>query len=595
MSEPHLPRVTLIMTPTGALSIMRDVAARLLKEGVISGDLNGTLHANDAATVKAAMMLHGVCDFCSSPGIEHSFDVPDFDMPFAGTSTGGWAACGPCGEFVMAGKRKELFARAVDSLAFAKFTKGAIQDLHNRFWRGLEMQGEAQGMAEGLAQFVENKLPTPDTLAATITDRDKRLEAISRLSGLTVVELEQVVAAGQSKEFGALPGPLVTKLVAWHKKFGQKIDAHALLDLVGVRKPLPVIVPHWQAALDAKFAAMTMLHSMLTTAKGIETFKESVDLNDKAGMQRLLEIAAHRQNLKALSVDEDYRILRSAQAYSFSAETEAAIREASQSIPHDAPLSSIETPNTGSGWFWFSDPLPIASAPVSSDYTHALLWAWTNGVPGLPDQPALVFSAYVKNDKKDGLGGGDGKIYPSARWFWPLSMSFHDMLGYNTLLWRDVYGPGKPLEKDPNVIGEAHTRHTIADLSLFFVMACVWFRQTVPGQPKKIINPVLTQQPGHIERHARKRYQREFKLPDTPTVQVVALRKTARTEAAEAPAERVAGAREYHCRWIVAGHPRLQACGPGRKDRKLIWIDAHPAGPEDKPFRTKTKVFAVVR
>jgi hypothetical protein len=123
----------------------------------------------------------------------------------------------------------------------------------------------------------------------------------------------------------------------------------------------------------------------------------------------------------------------------------------------------------------------------------------------------------------------------------------------------------------------------------------VWFRQTVPGEPKKKITPKLTQEPGHVERHARKRYQREFKLPETPTVQVVALRKTARTPVEDAPADRAASAREYHCRWIVQGHARLQACGPGRKDRKLIWIDPHPAGPADKPLKIKTKVYAVIR
>jgi hypothetical protein len=123
-------------------------------------------------------------------------------------------------------------------------------------------------------------------------------------------------------------------------------------------------------------------------------------------------------------------------------------------------------------------------------------------------------------------------------------------------------------------------------LSLFFVMACLWFRQTVP---------VLTKEPGHVERHAKKRYVRDHKLKDMPTVQVVALRKSLRVPAESAPDDRQATARQYQCRWIVKGHPRLQPCGPGRKDKKLIWIEAYPKGPADKPLRTRERVYAVIR
>jgi hypothetical protein len=47
---------------------------------------------------------------------------------------------------------------------------------------------------------------------------------------------------------------------------------------------------------------------------------------------------------------------------------------------------------------------------------------------------------------------------------------------------------------------------------------------------------------------------------------------------------------------VVKGHPRLQPCGPGRTDRKLIWISPYPKGPNDAPFKESgLTVYAVVR
>ena len=100
-------RVVRIQTPTGGVAVIRPVAEQLLAQGVISGDLDGVAHAADAATLKAALMATGVCDFCSAPGPAHVFDVPDFVMPSgAGESTGGWAACDACADLVRADKRK---------------------------------------------------------------------------------------------------------------------------------------------------------------------------------------------------------------------------------------------------------------------------------------------------------------------------------------------------------------------------------------------------------------------------------------------------------------------------------------------------------
>ena len=159
-------------------------------------------------------------------------------------------------------------------------------------------------------------------------------------------------------------------------------------------------------------------------------------------------------------------------------------------------------------------------------------------------------------------------------------------------LYRETYtGKGK-FAGNPWAVGEHATMDVVQKLSRFFMMSCLWFRQTVPGTKKKI-EPKLTQEQGHIERHARKRFEKEFNLK--PMVRVIALRKTQAT-AVEAEPGDGDPKRKLKVRFIVKGHARLQPCGPGNTDRKLIWVDAYPKGPDDAPFKESgPKVFAVIR
>ena len=639
-----------VRTPTGRLALLRPIAERLLKEGVISGELDGDLHAADAAAVKAALMVSAICDFCSTPGATHYHDVPDQTIMLdsatgsmgAGRSVGGWMACDECEALIAAGKRKELAERAIQQHAFPKFSRRAIEELQAGFWTLHEQREEAKGIAAGVRVFVNDESPDVHPVPA-MTDRDKRIEAVMRLTGLT---RKQVLAAVK----GDIDKDAVAKLVAWRRQFG-KTDPRTVMDLLadtGPRKPLADVTPHWQRALDMRFGALRLLQEALAKgSRGIHTSPDAVDLHDREAVLRHVRRAQAETGLSELNFDADAKLLKAAETYSFNAETVAAIREAAQSIPHDAPLSSVETPNTGAGWFWFAEPLPVASSPLAADRTHALLWGWTervrkkivlneqaqrrltpedrewlsgvmaqhaNGLRDLEEpvvalladvlrranftredfdrsmsiaddvQPALTFSAYVLDET--------GRVFdraqpcPSTRWIWPLHLSFHDMLAEVREEHRRLYGPGGKFEHVEHKMGEEAILQCVAELSLFFVMACLWFKQTVP---------VLTREPGHVERHARKRYVKEHALKEPPSVQVVALRRSARSEPSPADGPRAEGARNYGCRWIVRGHPRLQACGPGRKDRKLIWVEAHVAGPDDKPLRTREKVYAVIR
>ena len=52
---------------------------------------------------------------------------------------------------------------------------------------------------------------------------------------------------------------------------------------------------------------------------------------------------------------------------------------------------------------------------------------------------------------------------------------------------------------------------------------------------------------------------------------------------------------DYSHRWMVSGHWRNQAYGPGQSRRKPMWIAPHIKGPEDKPLVMKTTVKVLDR
>lgn len=579
LSAPEAPRthgIVRVETPDGIVAVIGPVVDRLVASGHVIRRADGRHHGPSKAEVYKWVEELAVCDFCSAPHANHILSVPDFDM-VTGRSVGGWAACDDCDRLVKENKRADLLRRAIDGLApvGGKWSAAAIQALHRQFWQAQDDMADAAGVSAVLTDFIEDRLPN-STVNPILSDREKRAEAIRRLIGITADEQAAL-------ERGDLAyGEIARKLVAWRKKFGKDYQGARLVEELlraEYRKPVaPGQVPHWERALAARFEALQGLRQIMASSSTTSYSPQATDLNDPEAVRKIVRAAQREQEIKLLQFPEDERLLRAAETYSFNAETIGAIREAATSIPHESPLSSIETPNIGCGWFWFSEPLPVVSASAASQETAALLWGW---VKMSGDRAAIRFSTYIVDANDDSRLSG--QVVPATRWYWPLELSFHDMLAYNVANYRRDYGEGGKFAGASSAIdGEDVTMRCVGELSLFFLAACMWFKQ-------RIIVPAQA----HVERHARKRYQREHKLAEPPRVQVVALRAALRE-----PSEHVAtegGTRNYTCRWIVKGHPRLQAVGPGRAERKLIWIDPHPAGPSDKPLRVREKVYAVIR
>lgn len=568
---PRQPRTVHVTTPTGPIAMIRPIAEKLLKEGVISGDLkSGQLHAADAATVKAAVLTANICDFCSAPGGEEIFSTMDFDMPNgAGRSVGGWLACADCAKLVHAGDGRGLLDRSVKSMAFGKFTNHAIAELHSRFWKAYSEMIGVHGTMEALGDFIEDRMAKVELakVAAPIRSRDTRMLAVSKLTGLSTDEVDDL-AKGRATD------QVLMKLSRWRGTMGtDKPKAiKQLMDLLfagSEPKPMIPILPHWQIALDMRFAALRGLQQMRPPSA--INLEETFDLKNPDEAIHAIKLAQQKSQVLVDNVRQDAKALIQAETYSFNVDTTQAILLASQTVLRETPLSAVETPGSGrAGWFWFAEPIPIQTSKMPEGVS-ALLWYWTKDAD---EKPFIVFTTFILRKGETPLG--------TVSWRWEIDEKWSEIVDgvrdTTTAVSIDASGVFSISDK-------AQVLKITGEMTLFFIAACGWMKQRVA---------VAT--PGHIERHARKRLQREQRLKEPPSVQVIALRRSARsTDMPATPREGDAAAREYHHQWVVGGHWRLQKVGPGRRDVKLIWIMPYTKGPEGAPLLQRNRVFAVVR
>jgi len=591
-----------IETPEGPLAVVFALVAPMLELGIITQETpEGVYRATSKAVVEDWIKAHGMCDFCTDTNPIATIPVPDFDMP-VGRSTGGWAVCEVCYDLVKGYRRADLLKRSQELLLGGRFSQAAVRTLHQKFWTAFENMSKAAGSASALKDFINDELPDIPA-GKLIGDKAKRRETIRRMIGLSLDEIEQMEKGDIAYK------DVAKKLTEWKKKFGVNDENNVRLMtelLAGEPVMQPGHIPHWQRAIDLKLDAMKEVQTALKQGQSVWAFEDSTDVTDMEALRARSKRVETLSRLRAMGFNMDMAQLKRAEVFSFNAETMHAIRTAAAHIPHESPLSSVEVPKVAGGWYYFAEPFPVASSPASSDTTAAMMWGWvtddtqnakahegeTTTVPRtISGEPVLRLTAWVVGDKDESQYRN--RCLPSTKWYWPVSMSFHEMIAFNVASYREQYGPGGAGEHEVGLINEEHTIRAISELSLFFLMSCVWFKQKV-----------IVEAAGHIERHARKRIQKEHKLADFPTIRVIALRKAVRP-AVDLPEGVPREKREGHkltVQFIVGaekgGFPRLQVCGPGRVDRKLIWVYPFPKGPKGAPWKTTketTTVYAVVR
>ena len=164
-----------------------------------------------------------------------------------------------------------------------------------------------------------------------------------------------------------------------------------------------------------------------------------------------------------------------------------------------------------------------------------------------------------------------------------LNIPLHEM--FNISLHRDTPcgAGGDADEVDTHILNE-DVRHLVtvgADGQALAVVGATWLLMQQPRIATAGAVEVgdAAMQEGST---ARKTFAR-------PRVRVTTYDVIRRPKASESGRRR-GGGREYASQWWVRGHWRQQPWGPGRKLRRPVFIEAHLAGPSDKPVDDRPRV-----
>jgi hypothetical protein len=231
------------------------------------------------------------------------------------------------------------------------------------------------------------------------------------------------------------------------------------------------------------------------------------------------------------------------------------------------PLHADSLPLT-SGFVFFERVIPIDVPSVWKEGDQSRRESRIVGIRALSwksvTDPGLLDGIFVT------AWGDTGNRYP-----WPTGV-----VGWN---WGEGWKDFGAVDPDPDLT--ALTREEVRNMLLvvrrLLGTLFEFMRQRILFAPQR-----------PVERHARKRVEREGWAHE-PLVRVVELR---RRERIGQPEPATANEHEWSCQWMVRGHWRQQPVGPGRGQRRALWIMPYVKGPEDKPLKQpRATIFAVVR
>lgn len=286
--------------------------------------------------------------------------------------------------------------------------------------------------------------------------------------------------------------------------------------------------------------------------------------------------------------------LRSADTYCWAPQTTQAVQAAAEALPIEcAPSASTlgDIATIGrSGWWWFQEPIPLQTIdrPGTDAPVVALLWRYglqtVQSPPDFPNmEPAPRVGLWLQTFvmQRLPLGGRQQDVaVPTLAWIW------HDGTSLQSL-------PSRLQREYERINTEGEAGHDAADMdatvvasmafSRFFVAAAAWLRQKI----------VIESHGGQGIRQAARQLQREHKLPETPRVRIIELRRSQYVKREDATVTDGAG-RKLTCRFVVKGFWRQQWY-PSRKEHAAKYIESHIRGPEGAQLKTPASTVFVVR
>lgn len=268
--------------------------------------------------------------------------------------------------------------------------------------------------------------------------------------------------------------------------------------------------------------------------------------------------------------------LKVADPYAWASSTVEAVMAASANIPNSVTFDRNNL-DMAPVWWWFEKPLPLRTVDSSTDVSdgvRAILGCWTRHDD---DKPSFWCETWV-DDLRDLPAAS---VVPTASFIWEEGETIEQVLQRSGDSYSKMYGPGGRWHEAPQCRdGKELFLHIAEHVSKFLLAGIAWMSQTI-----------VVSSEGAIERHRRKEFTRSTGRK-IAAVTIVELRRVRRDPHEEDDKE---PSREYSHRWVVNGHWRLAAVGPGRAERRLTWVHPHVKGPEDKPLVVKPRVFVVDR
>jgi hypothetical protein len=271
------------------------------------------------------------------------------------------------------------------------------------------------------------------------------------------------------------------------------------------------------------------------------------------------------------------------------------------SVPDDLTFADLP-PMPPSGFVAFEKPwVGHDSNREGAVYVDALVWAPSRLTSEVHERPAggeveaLSLSSYRRLVFEDGLTAGELEVAARSGVLGevthgpPMLRAEANRLGVQNLkgaMWAPIGRSDWPKDEalglvppwEMTALGWASFKEDRQ------ILAALWTLLQQEGITRQEVRPA--------QRQAARRTQRAGVAPSLSRVQVVTLRKLHRTESE--PTDDKARV-EWSRRWLVAGHWRWAAVGPGRSQRRLTFVRPHVKGPDDKPLVVRERVNAWVR
>jgi len=286
----------------------------------------------------------------------------------------------------------------------------------------------------------------------------------------------------------------------------------------------------------------------------------------------IVEDVAHRQHHNApTSRSAEARAMAEADLWYVPADAMSVLEEASRSVPDDVRLDMWQMPSV-CGFCVFEEPLygtdANAGTPIRVD---ALLWGPVSIFDDDEHRPvkAIGISCWHHRDEHS----------PVLQWAAMTDSDVFKSRDYWTPLGRSDWEIGTAVSHLPPVYirsGEEMMKSAIEDRAL---IAALWGMALAAPQ-NQVEFPA---------RSMRKRAERAG-ISAKPGVRVLTFPKSIASSEPGDPT-----GRHLSVRFMVRGHWRRQACGPGRQQHRHVYIAPHWRGPEGAPLSHPATVVKQLR